>query len=331
MRIIFFLLSASLAMLMTPLAIVIAKRLSIVDYPDFSLKKHKKATPYLGGLSIIIAVYMTIYIEIILFGQTINAEQMGLLLGILIIFSLGLFDDIHAVSPLMKISFQSIAAAVVWSQGLELHLFHNSAVDAVIMFIWLIGISNALNLVDIMDGLASGIGGIAALFFALLMLIDGQLFYSSLLLALTGACLGFLVFNFNPAQIFLGDAGSLTIGFILACSAVKWTQASEGNQIFVPLILLSIPIFETVYISFLRIRAGRSPLLGSNDHFAKRMVKAGYSIKQTVIYTYVLSFLLCFAAYLASIFNDYMIYIFTAVIIVFLIIGLALSKVDIHS
>lgn len=331
MHITVFLLSTSLVIFLTPLAIVTAKKFGIVDHPNFSLKKHNKSTPYLGGLSILTAVYMTIYLEMFIFGQTINTEHTGLLLGIFIIFSLGLFDDIHSVSPLTKICFQGIAAAIVWFQGLELHLFHNSIGNAIIMFIWVIGISNALNLVDIMDGLASGIGGIAALFFALLMLMEGQLFYGSLLLALSGACLGFLVFNFNPAKIFLGDAGSLTIGFILACSSVKWTQVSEGNQIFVPLILLSIPIFETIYISFLRIRAGRSPLLGSNDHFAKRMVKAGLSIKQTVICTYVLGLLLCFASYLASIFSFYIIYFLTVVIIVFLSIGLTLSKVDIHS
>ncbi|OBZ16516.1 glycosyltransferase family 4 protein [Bacillus sp. FJAT-26390] len=326
-----FMLAAAFVLLLTPIAIITAKKLGIVDHPNSSLKRHKEPTPYLGGLSILMAIILTLIIHLTLFVPSINAEHAGLLLGLLLIVSLGLFDDMYGISPLTKLAFQCLATVIVWTQGLEFFIHQNTLINGIFFFIWMIGISNAFNLVDIMDGLASGIGGIAAFFIALLMFSKGELFYGLLLCALAGACLGFLVFNFKPAKIFLGDAGSLAIGFLLASAAVKWSDVSEGNEVYAPLLVLGIPIFETIYISLLRMKAGKSPLLGSNDHFAKRMVKMGFSIKQTVIFTYGFGLLLGIAALAGTFYSASMIYSITAAIVVFASIGFMLSKVDIHS
>jgi UDP-GlcNAc:undecaprenyl-phosphate GlcNAc-1-phosphate transferase len=326
-----FMLAALFVLILTPFAIITARKLGIVDQPNSSLKRHTESTPYLGGLSILIAIILTLMINLTLFDTSINAEHAGLLLGLLLIVSLGLFDDMYSIKPLTKLVFQCLATAIVWTQGLDFFIHQNVFVNGFLFFIWMIGISNALNLVDIMDGLASGIGGIAAFFIALLMFSKGELFYGLLLCALAGACLSFLVFNFKPAKIFLGDAGSLAIGFLLASSAAKWSHVSEGNELYAPLLVLGIPIFETIYISLLRLKAGKSPLLGSNDHFAKRMVKMGFSIKQTVIITYGFGVLLGIAALTGTFFRFYMSYAIMAAVVVFVFIGFKLSKVDIHS
>ncbi len=331
MKLTVFLLAAIIIVLLTPLAIMLAKKFGIVDHPDQALKKHRQPTPYLGGAAIVMTLYLTLGLIIILYNLTINAEQTGMLLGLFVIFSIGLFDDFHAVKPLMKLSFQGLATAIVMLYGLGLQLTEHPLLNIMIMLIWVIGITNALNLVDIMDGLASGIGGIAAFFLAVLLFLAGQIVFGAAMLALAGACLGFLAFNFYPAKIFLGDAGSLAIGFMLACAAVKWIEIREEHHLLVPVLLLAIPIFETVYISILRLKAGKSPLQGSDDHFAKRMVKAGFTIKQTVLYSYGVGMILCLVAFWLSMNSQHGVYIAPCAVTVFSLIGFSLSKVDIYS
>ncbi|NOU92483.1 hypothetical protein GC093_04430 [Paenibacillus sp. LMG 31456] len=282
-----FFLALTLCAILTPIARVIALKLHIVDFPNTSLKTHNNPTPYLGGAAIFTTIAVTMYSLILVFNINLNTQQHGLMLGAFVILIIGLIDDIRAVTPVTKLSVQLLATFVVWSQGIGFSLFDHWTLNLAITLVWVIGVTNAFNMIDIMDGLAAGVSGICSLFLALLLHFSGDPFNSALMLTLSGSCLGFLAFNFNPAKIYMGDTGSLLIGFLLACTFTQWSEEKHlGYYLIVPLIILGVPLFELIFVSILRLKDGKSPLRGSKDHFALRLIKMGFSVKQTVLLAY---------------------------------------------
>ncbi|MDU0205854.1 MULTISPECIES: MraY family glycosyltransferase [Paenibacillus] len=290
MQLIIFFLAALICVILTPIARVIAKKLNIVDSPNTDLKKHREPVPYLGGVAIFAAIVISMAIfkgDLILM---VNAQQRGLLLGTFIILLIGLIDDMKGMTPKIKLGLQLLAAYIVWFHGISFSLFDHWYLNMALTLIWVAGLSNAFNLIDIMDGLAAGIAAICSLFLALLLLLAGDPFHSTLMIVVSGSCLGFLIFNFKPAKIYMGDTGSLLLGFLLACTVAHWAKGQQLNHHFiVPMLILGIPLFELFFVSILRIKAGKSPLLGSQDHFALRLIRMGFSVKSTVILTYVCS------------------------------------------
>ncbi|GAA4845599.1 MraY family glycosyltransferase [Paenibacillus vulneris] len=298
-----FFFSLAFCMLLTPIMRIIALKLRIVDYPNTELKTHKRPIPYLGGLAIFAAVAVVLILQN---DHVTLMNQYGKILGSLIILGLGLVDDIRPVSPVTKLIVQFIAAFIVGSSGISFSFFDNGILNLAVTILWIIGVSNAINLIDTMDGLAAGIVSICSLFFALLLQLSGDLFSSALMLALAGACLGFLIYNFQPARIYMGDTGSLLIGFLFACTVIDWTEGQEfGRQLIVPVFILGIPLFELIFVSVLRIKAGKSPLRGSQDHFALRLVKMGLSVKKTVLLAYAGAIILGTTALLILSFDAY--------------------------
>ncbi|MCJ7619443.1 MAG: undecaprenyl/decaprenyl-phosphate alpha-N-acetylglucosaminyl 1-phosphate transferase, partial [Anaerolineae bacterium] len=186
----------------TPVFRRLAGRLGMVDRPD-ARRVHLSPVPLLGG----IAIYAGFIMALLLFGEGwVVSQAISILIGATIVSFLGIWDDRWGVRPVMKLLGQAIAAGIVFVSGVQVSFLPNQALNLLITFLWILGITNALNLLDNMDGLSGGVGAVAAAFFLLLAALNGQYLVASLAAALLGVCIGFLVYNFNPASIFMGDA-----------------------------------------------------------------------------------------------------------------------------
>ena len=324
---IFFIVAFLLTLLLTPVAMRLAHKLGIVDHPNGTLKKHHTPTPYLGGVAVFISVFAPVFV---LNNEAfLNTEYLGLFLGGLIIVFGGLVDDRRPLDPVFKICFQMAAAICAGYSGLHTTFNGSLVFDYALTLLWIIGGINSFNLIDIMDGLASGVAAISAMFLGFLFLLKGEIFYCSLLFSLSGACLGFLRFNFNPARIFLGDAGSQMLGYLLFCLALKWSSDEDfGHRLFIPLFILAIPIFETFFVSVMRLKSRSSPFRGSNDHFALRMVNVGLSIKVTVGLALLCSAILGLGALLILRYDAASYFIIGISLMFVLVISLRLGEID---
>jgi UDP-GlcNAc:undecaprenyl-phosphate GlcNAc-1-phosphate transferase len=263
-----FILAYLLAIVGTPIAREAALRFGVVDRPDGQLKNHAAPVAYLGGIAVFSAFLMSI-------GMTFefDAELLALLLASTIVMTVGLVDDFGALTPKPKVIGQVVAVFVLLKAGIMVQIaFIPWWLRLIITVLWLVGISNAFNLVDIMDGLASGLGIIAATFLLVVALLNGRLVVAAFTVALIGALLGFLRSNFYPATIYLGDCGSLFIGFNLGALAMVMDYTSHNSLGWLaPLYILAVPLIDTLYVIVLRIRAGRKIYYGSPDHFPLRV------------------------------------------------------------
>ena len=263
-----FFLAYFLAIVGTPIAREAALRFGVVDRPDGVLKNHQQPVAYLGGLAVFIAFLLSI-------GMTFEFDQelLALLLASTIVTTVGLIDDFGALTPKPKAVGQVVAVFVLIKSGIMIQVaIMPWWLRLVITVVWLVGLCNAFNLVDIMDGLASGLGVIAATFLLVVALLNGRLMVAAFTVALIGALLGFLRSNFFPAIIYLGDCGSLFIGLTLGALAMVMDYTAHNPLGWLaPLYFLAVPIIDTVYVMVLRARAGRKIYYGSPDHFPLRM------------------------------------------------------------
>jgi len=269
----------------TPLARRLALHLNLVDMPT-RRKLHLAPVPLLGGL----AIYVACILALLFFGERFYIPQLvSILLGATLVSFLGIWDDRRAIQPLGKLLGQVVAALVLVSSGVQVHLVRWQPINVGITIAWVAGITNALNLLDNMDGLSGGIGAVAAAFFLLLAAMSGQYLVGSLAAALLGACVGFLYYNFNPANIFMGDSGSLFLGFTLAAVGIKLRFPSNSYVVtwMIPVIVLGLPIFDTALVIISRLRRGLNPLTcPGKDHVSHRLVNLGLSQREAVLTLY---------------------------------------------
>jgi len=223
--------------------------------------------------------------------------------GATLVSFLGLWDDRWPTSPPAKLLWQSAAAIVVVMAGVKIQMFGSQAVDLSVSLIWILAVTNAFNLLDNMDGLAAGVASIAASFFLGLAAYNGQYLVGALAAALLGACLGFLLFNFNPARIFMGDAGSLFIGFVMAALAIKMRFPGQTLAVswMVPILVLAVPLADTAYVTVARLRRGDPFWRGGKDHLSHRLVTLGASHRRAVALLYAAGTLLGLAGVAVSI------------------------------
>ncbi len=281
----------------TPVVRSIANRLGVVDHPD-SRKLHLRPVPLLGGL----AIYVGFIAALLLFGERwIVSQVISILVGATIVSSLGIWDDRWGVRPLLKLLGQTIAASIIVISGVKVSFLPQPALNVVVSLLWILGITNALNLLDNMDGLSGGIGAAAAGVFLLLAAVNGQYLVGSLAAALMGACIGFLYYNFNPASIFMGDAGSMFLGFILAVVGIKLRFPGRPSMVtwMIPVVVLGLPIFDTTLVVVSRLRRGLNPLTHpGKDHVSHRLVLMGLSQRMAVIILYLVCCALGLVAFL---------------------------------
>lgn len=326
-----------LSLILTPFFRYVAIKFNIYDKPITAVKTHKTSTPYLGGLAIwsgwVISLVIIRFITNFPTGTLNNLRSV--IIGSFMLLILGLCDDIKKGGLGFKFKFliQIIACAiVVIGFDIRINFIENYILSVIISMFWIIGLSNAFNLIDIMDGLSCGTAAIASFFFFIIALPSEMIYVNFCSVALFAACLGFIPFNLSKKKkIFMGDTGSLSIGFILATIAMgsSYTKINPIG-IFAPLLILAVPIYETTFVSIMRMLKGKNPFLGSKDHFPLRLEKMGYSRKQILIFVYILCFILGIFSYTIVNLNDNISYlIFSFVIILLVIFSIKLSKVKV--
>lgn len=268
----------------TPVARRIALSTGIVDVPS-SRKVHQQTIPLLGG----VAIYFAAILALILFGDRFYVPQLfGIIVGATLVSFLGVWDDRQGVRPLLKLLGQVVAAVILVATGVAVDLFDHQVIDYLVSVVWIVGITNSLNLLDNMDGLSSGVATVASAFFFVLAAFSGQYLVASLSVALLGACVGFLYYNFNPARVFMGDTGSLFLGFVLAAIGIK-LRFDNVNIVtwMVPVMVLGLPIFDTALVCISRLRRGLNPLTTpGKDHTSHRLVALGLTQREAVMALY---------------------------------------------
>lgn len=264
-----FIISFVISLLLTPLVRIVMEKLGIISKPCKS-RWNPKPVALMGGIAIFISFMVSALLKI-----QFDRKIILLLLGSLIMFILGVFDDQKSIHPVAKFAIQLIMGITVISFGFVSKILPYNWLNMILTLIWLVGITNALNMIDNIDGLSSGITIISALGIFGLSVKKGEINVALLSLALAGSCLGFLGYNFKPAKIFMGDCGSLFIGFTLAGLAVlgSWQNSNSlFGSLLSPIIILSVVIFDTTLVTILRLKNKKKPWQGGKDHTSHRLV-----------------------------------------------------------
>ncbi len=295
-----------MAVVSTPLARKLGLRLEIVDHPDPSRKVHTVPTPRVGGVAIFLS---TLVAALLLRGA--YRELSSILVGATLVSLLGFWDDRFGLGAGVKLLGQLLAVSLLILTGIRVQTFHYQVVNLVVTVVWMVGITNAFNLLDNMDGLSAGVAAIASAHYALMCAFSGQYLVGALSVAVMAACIGFLIYNWNPATIFMGDSGSLFLGFVLASVGIKLRFPDNVPFVtwMIPLLVLGIPIFDTTLVTLSRLRRGLNPLtVPGTDHTSHRLTYAGFSRREAVFLLYIVSFVLGLLAIFvtqASVFEGY--------------------------
>ncbi len=289
----------------TPTVIAIANKIKAIDVPRDSRRVHKRPIPLIGGLAIFYGFVLSVASFAILDRQTI-----GLLIGSFIMVVVGIIDDKKDLDAKIKLIFQIIAALVVMYFGIRIDCVTNPFSSWIgpshielgiwsypITMLWIVGITNAINLIDGLDGLAVGVSSIASVALLSLTLLSRNINTAVITAALAGACIGFLPYNFNPAKIFMGDTGSTFLGFALASISIMGiTKRYALISFVIPIMILGLPIFDTFFAIARRVIKRKPIMSADRGHLHHRLLDMGYSQKQTVAILYTLTAILSLTA-----------------------------------
>ena len=321
-----FVLAGVLSAWLTPRMRQAALRFGIVDLPDGRLKQHREPVPYLGGLAIYLAFLLALSATFD-FGE----EILGLLLAGSIVVLLGLVDDLGQLGPWTKLGGELVAILVLIKSGIYIKLaFLPPELAIPLTIVWLLAVTNAFNLIDIMDGLSAGTAAVAAVALFAVAEWNGRTMAATVLVALAGSCLGFLRYNLHPARIYMGDAGSLFVGLMLGSLAMI-NAYTERNQVaaLAPALILGVPLFDMLFVMYIRWRRGLPVMLGSPDHVALRLRKWRLSVRQTVMLSYVVTGILGAAAVAMSLLSSTAaLWILAVVGVSGLVAALCLKRID---
>jgi UDP-GlcNAc:undecaprenyl-phosphate GlcNAc-1-phosphate transferase len=269
--------SIILSLIVAPACIRIARRFGILDDPASSPHKiHTVATPRAGGM----VIFIVIFIVGALTGVLWQPPILKIFLASIVIFVFGIMDDMKALGVLPKLLGQLLAGLILIMEGISVHFLRFPPLDIAITLFWIVGITNAYNLVDSMDGLALGLAGLAAAFFMLATLNVDQSSSVVFTAILVGTCAGLFYYNVTPASLFLGDSGSQLLGFWLAAIGIIFTPSPDVPQLsswFVPIMLMIVPIFDTTLVTISRLRRKRPFYVAQRDHTYHRLVALGTS------------------------------------------------------
>jgi UDP-GlcNAc:undecaprenyl-phosphate GlcNAc-1-phosphate transferase len=302
-----FVLAFILAFSATPIAKKVAFKTGAVDVPRDNRRMHKKPIARLGGLAIVSSFMVSIFFYIIANNfdgssfLTIDRKFWGFIGGAFIITILGAIDDAKQLDAKVKLVFQLLAAFLVVYTGTRIEILTNPfsnrgfselvpLISYPLSILWIVGITNAINLIDGLDGLAAGVSSIASLSLFFVSVISGEFSTAVITAALAGATLGFLPYNFNPAKIFMGDSGALFLGYTLSVVSVQgMLKQYAAIAIAIPLLVLGLPLFDTLFAILRRIMQGKSPMEADRGHLHHRLIDMGLSHKQSVVVMYIAS------------------------------------------
>lgn len=286
-----------IAFFSSPLAVRIARRLRLIDVPGESgHKRHEAPTPMAGGLVIAFSV-LTITLWLRWFS---SLRILGILAGAGVIFVFGLLDDAFGFGAPQKLLGQTLATSILILTGTQVHLFSNEIVNLALTLFWVVGLVNAFNFVDSMDGLALGLAGISSAFFMLVTIEAGQPGLASLSSAALGACIGAAFYNLPPAKMFLGDSGAQLLGFLMAAVGVAYSPVGlpKLSSWFVPILVLGVPIFDTSLVVFSRMRRRLKVYKASRDHTYHRLCKLGLEPTRAVFLMHLTAIVLGFVSFI---------------------------------
>ncbi len=287
-----------LAFLSTPLVKKLAKKIGAIDIPKDKRRMHTDSVPLIGGL----AIFLGFLASTVLFAE-IDIKIIAILSGALIMVVLGVFDDKYALGAKFKLMIQIIAAAIPVIAGVRIEriilpFLKSGGIEFgwlayPITILWIVALTNAVNLIDGLDGLAAGVSAIASFSMFLIALMQGNYVIAVMSAALVGACCGFLPYNFSPASIFMGDTGSTFLGFVMASLSVLGLFKIHAIISFaVPFIAFGIPIFDTSFAIFRRLKEHRPIMSPDRGHLHHRLVDMGFSHKQAVLIIYAICIIL---------------------------------------
>ena len=292
------------ALVSTPVVKNLAIKVKAVDVPKDGRRMHDHPIPRMGGL----AIFLGFLLSVLLFLE-LNPQMRGMLLGAVIIVVLGIFDDIYSLRAMFKFVVQIVAALVAVLSGNVIEAVSNPNVFSADLYwelgwlkipvtiIWIVAITNAVNLIDGLDGLACGVSTISSMTLLVIALVASEPNVAILMAALAGGCLGFLPYNMNPAKIFMGDTGSTFLGYILAVVSIQGLFKFYTIISFaVPFLMLGLPIFDTCFAFIRRIAHGQSPMHPDRSHVHHRLIDMGFNQKQAVAVLYVISAILGLSA-----------------------------------
>lgn len=269
---------------LTPVSRRIAMRLGVVDKPS-QRKIHNDHKPLMGGL----AIYAALVVSLLLFSPPQHLRELGFILaGAAALALVGLLDDRYNLGIRIRLVAMTAAALGLVAAGISIQLFQTPWIDIPLTIFWVLAITNATNFMDNMDGLTAGISAIAAAYFVIIAYSQGLTLVTSLAAALMGSAVGFLVFNFNPASVFMGDMGALVLGFIMAVLGIKLKFGVQPLNVtwMIPLLVLAIPLFDITLVVVTRLLEGRSPAQAGKDHTSHRLMSIGFSQRQTLFILY---------------------------------------------
>ncbi|MCD1018610.1 undecaprenyl/decaprenyl-phosphate alpha-N-acetylglucosaminyl 1-phosphate transferase, partial [Staphylococcus aureus] len=269
----------------TPIVIAISKRLNLVDKPNFR-KVHTKPISVMGGTVILFSFLIGIWI-----GHPIETEIKPLIIGAIIMYVLGLVDDIYDLKPYIKLAGQIAAALVVAFYGVTIDFIslpmgttiHFGFLSIPITVIWIVAITNAINLIDGLDGLASGVSAIGLITIGFIAILQANIFITMICCVLLGSLIGFLFYNFHPAKIFLGDSGALMIGFIIGFLSLLGFKNITIIALFFPIVILAVPFIDTLFAMIRRVKKGQHIMQADKSHLHHKLLALGYTHRQTVL------------------------------------------------
>lgn len=315
-----------LSLALTPLVKWLACKLGAVDVPKDERRMHHKPIPRMGGL----AIFLGFMVAVLIF-LDIDREVRGILIGATSIMILGVLDDTLTLKALPKFAVQIAAAVIAVAHGCRIEHVMGYELSVWLSYplsvLWIVCITNAINFIDGLDGLAAGVSTISAgsmLVVALMIVPDGNAMSSAILLAAcVGACIGFMPYNFNPAKIFMGDTGSTFLGFILSSVSIYGLFKTYAVISFaIPFLVLGLPIFDITFAVIRRVSKGQSPMHADRGHVHHRLIDMGFSQKQAVAICYLLSAVLGFAAVVLTDSGEIQALIFLAAVVIVVAIAI---------
>lgn len=331
-------LSFVICLIMTPLVIKFSNKFGFVDIPKDSRRVHTKPMPRIGGLSMVISMYITIFVYYMLTknieGIALDTKLIGFVLGSLIIALMGFIDDAITLKARYKAIFQLVAAIVLYVfeiriSGIKIPFLHTDIInfgilDFPVTLIWVIGVTNALNLIDGLDGLSAGIAAISAVALLIIFVATSVSLEAIIITAiLVGITLGFLPYNFNPAKTFMGDVGSNFLGFTLATvSIMGFAKGYTVIAIIAPILAMGVPLFDTIFAMLRRIAKGQPPLRPDGAHIHHRLIKHGFTQRQAVLILYTITSICCIIAVLIVSANVWKVVLLVIATICFVTIGI---------
>jgi len=298
-----FLMAFMLAYFLSPLSIKLSEKWGVLSKPK---KGERKGKPCLGGAAIVISFAVTIFLEC-LFIVEIRLLIMGLLVALACIALLGIIDDVRELDKRTRIIVEVLAIGIVIASGIVTKIAYLPMwVNMGLTVVWMLFITNAFNLLDIMDGLTSGIVIIISSTLLVITVINMDIFSSVILLALLGTHMGFLRYNYPPAKLHMGDTGSLFSGFVLAAVAINISYAplERPMALLTPIVAMSLPIYDTLFVIIMRIKTGKFAFAKSDDHFVLRLKTMGHDGHKSVWLMYLFSLFLAVASLIVAFGNN---------------------------